>query len=121
MDSDFQTELNQKIDAGIPIIQIISYEWRRVLGFCVKVAKRKESLRVVFWWTKATSIEKWDENAEPKRLVPYAVDDEKRIDTIIEILKWYNENMPANSILVLENIHLFYNTMKEQGGNRWQW
>lgn len=117
MERDFQTELNNKIDAGIPIIQIISYEWRRILGFCVKAAKRKHSPREIFWWTKATGIEKWDENSEPKGLVPYNVDDEKerRIDTIIEILKWFYDTMPTKSILILENIHLFYNTMKEQG------
>ncbi len=106
MERDFQTELNLKIEAGIPIIQIISYEWRRILGFCVKAAKRESSRRTIYWWNKAWKIRKWDEikkNLEPNETT----------DTVPEVLKWFNETMPQNSILIMEDVHLFYNTMKE--------
>ncbi|MEX2681256.1 MAG: AAA family ATPase [Candidatus Sigynarchaeota archaeon] len=106
MQKSFQDELNLKIDAGIPVIQIISYEWRRVLGLTARAAMREDAKRALFWWNKATAIRKWDEIDRSLKKF-----DDKDLPAVV--LKWFREGMPENAILVMEDLHMFLTIQKE--------
>lgn len=106
MQNNFEEQFNLKIDAGIPVLQIVSYEWRRVLGFSVKASLREQSRRALFWWNKASAIKKWDEIENTLKR-----QEDKDIPQLA--LKWFREGMPDNSILVMEDLHLFLRTQPE--------
>lgn len=96
---DFKELFICRIEAGFKIIQIVSYEYRRVLGFCLKASEKTK--RTLYWWNKANKIQTWD--PQNKDFRPKAGEDNPE-----SALKWFKEQMEKKSIMVMENLHLFY-------------
>ena len=95
-----QDLLGLKIDAGVPIIQFVTYEWRRLLGFLSKYLRRNSEY-CLYWWNIAKGLQKFDRNES-------ILSEEKReINTPIAILEWFEKNAPPKSVLVVEDIHHF--------------
>ena len=82
-------------------------------------AKREEEKRALYWWNKATGISIWDDI--DRQLKKYVDDSDNPNDKsskgskdIAQLaLKWFREAMPENSILVMEDLHMFLNIQKE--------
>ncbi len=99
MTRDFANELDLKIKADIPVIQIISYEWRRIHGFCVKAGINNN--RAIYQWTNAMGIKKWDP-------IDLEFKDEDDTNTPLEVLRWYQNTMPEESVLLMEDLHIYF-------------
>jgi len=97
---DFGKKLDLKIRAGIPIIQIISPEWRRVLGFAVHVAK--ENKRELSLWNNAEGLRKWDFDSKT-----ISAEDESKQDPV-DVLSWFIRDAPEDSILLMEDLHIYF-------------
>lgn len=98
--TNLSDEILSKVNAGVPIIQLISYEWRRVKGFCVQVAEN--SNKELFLWNNVEGLWKFDlDNSEESPEKP-------DIRTPIEILEWFRKESPEHSILLIENLHTYF-------------
>ena len=101
-------EILSKVNAGVPIIQLISYEWRRVKGFCVQVAGN--SNKELFLWNNVEGLWKFDlDNSEESPEKP-------DIRTPIEILEWFRKESPEHSILLIENLHTYFEGNRDMFG-----
>lgn len=93
-------EVSLKVKAGIPIIQLISYEWRRVMGFCI-IASR-DNRRSLYSWNNTNGISKYNEAEgvwEPEN------------QDILEpsgALTWFSRQCQDNSIFLMEDLHLYF-------------
>lgn len=93
-------EVSLKVKAGIPIIQLISYEWRRVMGFCILA--QKDNKRSLYTWNNTSGISKYNEYEE--------VWDKENPD-ILEpsgALAWFEKECAENSIFLMEDLHLYF-------------
>lgn len=96
--SELQDILNLKIKANQAILQVISYEWRRVQGFTIKAAKSNE--KNLYLWNLTTGLSKFD-FIERKQIQI------KEKIGFIALLKWFQNEMPERSILLLEDAHFY--------------
>jgi len=93
-------DISLKVKAGIPIIQLISYEWRRVMGFCIRA--QKENSRSLYTWNNTAGISKYNEYDE--------VWEPENAD-ILEpsgALAWFEHDCSENSIFLMEDLHLYF-------------
>jgi len=106
--SNLSDEILSKVNAGVPIIQLISYEWRRVKGFCVQVAEK--SNKELFLWNNVEGLWKFDlDNSEESPENP-------DIRTPIEILEWFRKDSPEQSMLLIENLHTYFEGNRDMFG-----
>ena len=94
--------LEIKIRAGIPIIQLVSYEWRRIFGFCIQVAEKTS--KNLYLWSNDQGIAKWDLD-ESKEIT---VNDETREPE--EAIRWFLNEAPPNSLFLMADLHLYFDS-----------
>lgn len=93
-------EISLKVKAGIPIIQLISYEWRRVMGFCIIASENNK--RSLYKWNNTSGISKYNEHED--------VWDRENPD-ILEpsgALAWFERECADKSIFLMEDLHLYF-------------
>jgi SpoVK/Ycf46/Vps4 family AAA+-type ATPase len=95
---DFSTELDILIRSHTPAMQVVTYEWQRLYGFCVGVSV--ENKLDLFSWSIVSGLKKWDQNV--KSFV-----EEKDDNDPLDILDWFKSEEIKNSILILEDFHPF--------------
>jgi len=95
---NFSDELNNLVKANIPVIQVITYEWQRLYGFCVGIAEDNEL--ELYAWSVISGLKKWD--VENKLFIEE--NDEK---DPLDIFKWFQEQDTNSCILILEDFHPF--------------
>ncbi len=100
MARNYNDEMDLKVKAGVPIIQIISYEWRRIHGMVLKVAKNND--RLFYRWNNTQGLQVWDITDNCFK----AENNEIREPT--EILTWFKEKSKRNSILLMEDLYLYF-------------
>lgn len=100
----YQEDLNLKIKAGTPIIQIISYEWRRIHGCAVKAAR--ENNKELYLWNNAEGLKKWDGIA--KIFKPEKSD----LREPEQALDWLQNPEITNIILLMEDLHAYFDAMQ---------
>ena len=93
-------EISLKVKAGIPIIQLISYEWRRVMGFCIRA--QKENGRSLYTWNNTSGISKYNEYDEVWE--PEKADSPEPSGA----LAWFEQECSENSIFLMEDLHLYF-------------
>lgn len=102
--TNVKDELLAKVHAGIPIIQLISYEWRRIKGFCIQAAE--DSDKELYLWNNVEGLRKFDLDTKDDK------EENSNIRTPEEILEWFRTESPDQSILLIEDIHTYF----ESGG-----
>jgi SpoVK/Ycf46/Vps4 family AAA+-type ATPase len=95
---NFETELDILIKSHTPAMQVITYEWQRLYGFCVGVTV--ENKLDLFSWSVVSGLKKWDKE---KKIFVEDKDDKDPL----EILDWFKSEEVKNSILILEDFHPF--------------
>lgn len=105
--TDFRDELKNKIKAGIPIIQIVSYEWKRVKGLAANAAKElgKDSGREggLYLWYNVEGLMRWDFDTKRDTSVNDA------LKNPCEALEWFRTADEArNAILLMEDLHVYF-------------
>jgi len=95
---NFNEELENLVKANIPAIQVVTYEWQRLYGFCVGVSQNNDL--DLFTWSVVSGLKKW--NKEENNFIEE--NDEK---DPIDLLEWFKKIDIKNSILVLEDFHPF--------------
>ncbi len=95
---NFNEELNNLIKANIPVVQVITYEWQRLYGFCVGIAE--DNKLELYTWSVISGLKKWD--AENKLFI-----DENDEKDPLDIFEWFQEQDTNNCILILEDFHPF--------------
>jgi len=103
---EYQDNLNLKIKASTPIIQIISYEWRRIHACVRKAAIENE--REFFLWNNSEGILKRD-NIDNR-----FVDREKDAPPLkepTEVLDWFHTKADPGTILLMEDLHVYFDSM----------
>ena len=95
---DFETELDILIQSHTPAMQVVTYEWQRLYGFCVGVSEANKLN--LFSWSIVSGLKKWDQNV--KSFV-----EEKDENDPLEILDWFKSEDIKHSILMLEDFHPF--------------
>ncbi|MDX4040073.1 AAA family ATPase [Aliarcobacter skirrowii] len=95
---NFDNELKNLIKANIPAIQIITYEWQRLYGFCVGIAQ--DNKLDLFTWSVTSGCKKWDKNSR------VFIDENEEKDPI-DLLEWFKEKSRKECILILEDFHPF--------------
>ncbi len=100
MKQEFKEELILKVKAGVPVIQIISYEWRRVLGFSLITAK--ECNKQLYLWDNVSGLRKWDFTENEQR------DENASLKEPSELLNWFRETASNDSILLIEDLHIYF-------------
>lgn len=101
-------EFQIKLKAGYKIIQIISFERKRVEGMVITAAKRLG--RDVYKWTNVDGINRWD--FEERKFKSMHED----LKGPIAAINWYIESEEAhNSVLIMEYLHLYFDsTLKRE-------
>lgn len=97
-------DLLAKVSAGVPIIQLISYEWRRIKGFCIQAAESSD--KELYLWNNVEGLRKFDLDTKND------VEEDADIRTPVEILEWFRTKSPERSILLIEDLHTYF----ESGG-----
>ena len=97
-------ELLAKTRAGVPIIQLISYEWRRIKGLCIQTAETSD--KELYLWNNVEGLRKFDLDTKND------FDEDTDIRTPVEILEWFRTKSPERSILLIEDLHTYF----ESGG-----
>jgi len=106
----YQEDLNLKINAGAPIIQIISPEYRRIHGCAVKAAKANN--KDLYRWNNSEGLYKWDDlgpvvNEENKDKSGFK-EENKDMKDPEEILEWFQDPENKNLILLMEDLHTYF-------------
>jgi SpoVK/Ycf46/Vps4 family AAA+-type ATPase len=104
---DFYRELELKLKTGIPIIQIISYEWRRMQAFAIKIANLNN--RELYIWNNIEGCVKLDRNENNKNCFEPVEDISDATDPAV-VLKWFYEKTNNDAILLMEDLYLFFNS-----------
>ena len=98
----FEEEIQNLIKAHIPVIQVITYEWQRLYGFCVAIAN--DNNLQLFTWSIVSGLKKW--NVDKMAFETFS--DEK---DPMELLEWFkNEDDTKRSIVILEDFQAFLNS-----------
>lgn len=102
MSSSWREDLEKKINANYPIVLVESYEWRRILGAAIRIAR--ETGRDVYHWNNADGISKWD--IEDRRWSEV----KNSIKSSIVALEWFIEEMINKNrmIFIMEDLHMYY-------------
>ena len=95
---DFSAELNILIKSHTPAMQVITYEWQRLYGFCVGVSV--DNKLDLFSWSVVSGLKKWDKDNK------LFIEDKDDKDPL-EILDWFKGEEVNRSILILEDFHPF--------------
>jgi len=96
---NFNNELENLIKANIPAIQIITYEWQRLYGFCVGIANKNNI--DLYSWSSVSGLKKWDFEER-------VFADERDEYDPTDLLEWFKTDTDTNnSILILEDFHPF--------------
>lgn len=94
----FEEELEVHIKANFPVLQICTYEWERLQGYCINTAKKEN--KKFFIWSSIKGLSKYniDENIleEPDENTDPA-----------DILNWFASQEQSHLILLLEDFHPF--------------
>jgi len=98
---DFKEELENLIKANIPAIQVVTYEWQRLYGFCVGVAD--DNNLDLFSWSVVSGLKKWDKDNSQ------FIEERDEKDPI-DLLEWFKEKNTNNCILIVEDFHPFVTT-----------
>jgi len=93
---DFKQELENLVKANIPVIQVVTYEWQRLYGFCVGVAQ--ENALELYTWSVISGLKKWN-NGEKQ------FNEEKDEKDPLDLLEWFKEKDTKKCILILEDFH----------------
>lgn len=97
-------EFEIKVKANYKVIQIISFEWLRIHGIVITVAR--DLGRDVYHWTNTDGIRKWDFNESQ------FTDFHKDLDNPIPALQWFINNTEANnSIMIMEDLHTYFDSV----------
>lgn len=96
---DFSTELDILMKSHTPAMQVVTYEWQRLYGFCVGVSADNEL--ELFSWSIVSGLKKWDQTKKS------FVEENEEQDDPLEILAWFKGTEVSNSILILEDFHPF--------------
>ena len=96
--SGFEDNLELNIKANIPVLQVVTYEWQRLYGFCVGIAQKNE--RELFTWSVVSKLKKWDSES-------YQFVKENDKSDPMDLLEWFQEEEIRNCILILEDFHPF--------------
>lgn len=97
---NIREEIVIKLKANTPIFQIISYEWERIFGLAVHVTE--DDQRSLYRWNTTDGILKFDRT---ERI--WMKESDQR--SIIPVLEWYDTKMPNKSVLLVEDIHHYFN------------
>ncbi len=97
-------DLLAKVSAGVPIIQLISYEWRRIKGFCIQAAE--SSNKELYLWNNVEGLRKFDLDTKND------VEEDTDLRSPVDILDWFRTKSPERSILLIEDLHTYF----ESGG-----
>jgi len=95
---DFSAELNILIKSHTPAMQVVTYEWQRLYGFCVGVSV--DNKLDLFSWSVVSGLKKWDKDSK------LFIKDKDDKDPL-EILDWFTGDEVNRSILILEDFHPF--------------
>ncbi|MEA2099970.1 MAG: AAA family ATPase [Campylobacterota bacterium] len=95
---NFNEELSNLVKANIPVIQVVTYEWQRLYGFCVGTAD-KNNLDL-YNWSVISGLKKWDNSIKQFK-------DEKEDKDPFEIFDWFKNIDTRDCILILEDFHPF--------------
>jgi AAA+ superfamily predicted ATPase len=94
---EFKDEFNNYIESGMPIIQVVTYEWQRLLGFSVGASRDFD--RELFIWSGATGLKKWDNDKSS-----LVAEDEEMTDPL-DIFTWFYDEDREETILIMEDFH----------------
>ncbi len=97
----FNDELENLIKANIPAIQVVTYEWQRLYGFCVGIAD--DNNLDLFSWSVVSGLKKWDKDNSQ------FIEERDKKDPI-DLLEWFQEKNTNNCILIVEDFHPFITT-----------
>lgn len=109
----YREELIAKVVSGVPVIQIVSSEWDRIIGLSVEVGRQTRKShdsppRRLFAWNSSQGLNSWDYDKRDFN----SVDSDKR--TPGDVLKWYStEPETEGSILLLEDLHMHFDNAQE--------
>jgi SpoVK/Ycf46/Vps4 family AAA+-type ATPase len=94
----FDEELRTKIQAGIPLIQVVSYEWMRVHAYTVKAARENE--RIYFVWNNVDGLSRWDQVEKKLK------EEKPDMTEITDVLQYFynsKDGIPNESILLMDD------------------
>ncbi len=89
-----------KIDAEFPLIQYVTYEWRRLYGFLTNYLDNHLDY-ALYWWVAAKGMKKYDREDDALKL------DKPEFKDPVSVLNWYMDHAKGNTILVIEDLHLY--------------
>ena len=92
----FNNEFINTIKAGIPVLQICTYEWERLQGVCIQIAK--EEGKKFFVWSSTQGRKEWDFDTET-----FGASDENPDSSAV--LDWFKDPEQKELILLLEDFH----------------
>lgn len=92
----FVSEFGIMIKADIPVLQIYTYEWERLQGICIQIAKKEG--KKFFIWSSIQGKKEWNFETEE-----FSIPDEN-VDPGV-ILDWFKSPEQKNLILLLEDYH----------------
>jgi len=102
MSSTYEKQLRIKTSSGLPIIQIISYEWKRIHGLCVKTANHYN--RELYKWNNIEGISQWD-----NMNINFFPESEGK-KTPIEALEWYITQQENGLVFLMEDLHRYFDS-----------
>ena len=105
---EYQKDANRKIGSNYPIIQITSYEWRRVQGVVIKAAR--EDGKDVYLWNNVDGVRKWDMDENEWRVA------DDNIKSPTEALSWFIEEVQKGNRMtfVMEDLHMYYDSPQKR-------
>ncbi len=105
MTKNISEELQKKVIANHPLIQIVSYEWRRIIGMLLKASQKTG--RDVYLWSNIEGIKKISRDESTVREI--TVDKDK--NGPVEAIEWFSEEVEKGNrmLFVMEDIHKYIN------------
>jgi len=97
--NNFEIDFKTYLQAKIPVLIVATYEWQRLHGFCVKQSKELDY--TFYTWSVISGRKKWDDSKKE------FLNDDKEATDPIDILRWYMGDENRNSLLLLEDFHIF--------------
>ncbi|MBN2694460.1 AAA family ATPase [bacterium] len=92
---DFENIFNLYIEAGAPVLQVVTYEWERLYGFSIKLSKKLNIS--VYVWSSSLKLKKWNFSTN-------SFTEDSDLSDPLDILGWFY-NLEEQSILILEDFH----------------
>ncbi len=63
---NFNDELENLVKANIPVVQVVTYEWQRLYGFCVGIAE--DNKLELYTWSVISGLKKWNKNLKSLKM-----------------------------------------------------